>query len=155
MEHTIVYRSITTWKRYLEGWRNSAFRITNCKDKYSENVIHGCVSPAVNSLLSIFQKENSSVSIMYCVINVVTGVTKLLNLRQTIFMWMDQVLYTAVNPIHCNLTLHYGEISHVLMFAPFHVEKIFLRIIRQLLGLQGMGKNSFKLVNCNSWICKT
>lgn len=150
-----MYHSITTWERYLRGWSNYAFRITNFKDNYSENVIHGCVCPAVNSLLPIFQKENSSVFIIYYVINVVTGVTKLLNLRQPIFMWMDQVLYTAANPIHCNLPQHYGEISHVLMFAPFHVEKIFLRIIRQLLGLQKMGKNSFKLVNCNSWICKT
>lgn len=91
----------------------------------------------INSLLPLFSEDSMSVSMVAHGLDLLKNMTHILNPGQIPVMWMDQPLYKTAKLLQWNFPGTYGEEKFVIMFAPFHIEQAFLRLIGQFVDSSG------------------
>jgi hypothetical protein len=83
----------------------------------------------VCSLISLFEEEAASVTMIRHAIDVVNQVIRFLNLNQIPVLACDQPLYAIAKKIQWNWPELYGENKLVIMFGGFHTELAALKAI--------------------------
>jgi hypothetical protein len=95
------------------------------------------VPPALCSLLPLFHESSTSPSMMRHAMDLVKSNTEYLNPGQTPVLCGDQPCYALAKHIQLLYGDLYGESSFFIMFAPFHIEQNFLRVIGQIMEDSG------------------
>lgn len=92
---------------------------------------------AINSILPLFHENSTSVSMVKHAMNLAVNLTIYLNSNQIPIFCADQPLYALVKLVQWNWPDLYSERQFVALFAPFHIEQSFLRVIGQFMDGSG------------------
>lgn len=136
-----------TWKIESEWLNHITDKLTNESETslditwagfHATKQININITPNIGSLLPLFHERSTDISLICHGIEVIKNITKYLNGDQTPVIFVDQPLYTMVKLAQWNWPNKYGSV--VAMFAPFHIEQAFLRILGELLDQSGWCK---------------
>ena len=93
--------------------------------------------PAINAILPLLYAKSADASTIKHGVDLVSGVTKLLNGDQPLVIGVDQPLFTIGKLLQWNYPQKYGNDKLLFMFGPLHIEMDFLRVLGAFLESSG------------------
>lgn len=92
---------------------------------------------SINALLPLFNEKSTSPGMVRHVMDLIGAITLYLNKDQIPVVCGDQPLFTMAKIVQWNWPEIYGERKFVILFAPFHIEQGFLKVLGQF--MEGSG----------------